>query len=98
MKFICFIIMLELLFVPAKAQDSIQFRMHYLPLHQYYETVVQKFKIVTSYAGDDSIMEILKEKGINNPDTNNIEQNLKANITTGNYNSANKMPVQLVYL
>jgi hypothetical protein len=72
--------------------------MHYLPLHQYYETVVQKFKIVTSFAGDDSIMEILKEKGVNNPDTNSIEQNLKANITTGNYNPADKMSIQLVYL
>lgn len=82
----------------VNAQDSVAFKMQYLPRHRYDLTVSQQLKSTTTFSGNDSIMAALKEKGLSNPTVVNKEINLKVSTTTGIYDKSDKMPIQLIYL
>ncbi|HVX27984.1 MAG TPA: hypothetical protein VHB70_16660, partial [Parafilimonas sp.] len=41
--------------IVCKAQDSISFKMHFLPLHKYEQTVTQQLKSITTFFASDSV-------------------------------------------
>jgi hypothetical protein len=46
----------------SKAQDSVPFNMHYLPMHKYEQTVTQQLTSTTTFSGNDSLLTVLKRK------------------------------------
>ena len=82
----------------CKAQDSVSFNMHYLPMRKYEQIVAQQIQTTLSFSGGDSVLNILKEKGISNPIITNRATNGKAIVTTGEYdNATERMPIQLIF-
>lgn len=69
-----------------------------MPQLIYNQTVSQKIHMVLTYGGNDSAMSILKEKGISNPVIIDRETRMNAIVTTGIFNTENRMPVQLEFV
>ncbi len=85
------------LFGNCYSQDSVQLHITYLPTHVYNQNVSQKTQTVVSYRGSDSILTVLKQKGIQNPEKKNVGSIIKSTITTGIFDGKNKMPVELEF-
>jgi hypothetical protein len=66
-------------------------------MHKYDMAILQQSSFTTTYSGNDSVLAILKDKGITNPTVINREINGTAGTTTGAYDKSGKMPVQLLY-
>jgi hypothetical protein len=72
--------------------------MHYLPMHKYEQTVSQQMKSILSFSGNDSLLNILKEKGVANPMIINRKTDANALVTTGEYNNTTQqMPIELIF-
>ena len=96
-KHVSLLFLCVLLQLCGRAQDSISFNMHYLPMHEYDMAIVQQSGYSTTYSGSDSVLAFLKDRGISNPTIVNHEINGTAVTTTGAYDKSGKMPVQLLY-
>lgn len=83
--------------IVCKAQDSISFKMHFLPLHKYEQTVTQQLKSITTFFASDSVLDVLKKEGISNPTIVNKTIIATSVTTTGDYDDNMKMPVLLIY-
>ena len=96
-KYIAVIGLLLLCNYLSKAQDSISFNMHYLPMHKYEQTAIQQLISTTTFSGNDSLLTVLKAKGVSNPMIVNKSMTVKAVTITGAYNDNDKMPIELKY-
>ena len=70
----------------------------FMPLRVYHQNVTQKFHMVISYSGSDSLMKALKEKGVENPMMQDRGTAINSVITTGAYNNKSVMPIELTFL
>src|SRR5215831_13225827 len=86
------------LFSRCFSQDSISFQMHYLPNHKYETTTYQRMRVEVTYIGNDTMMNILKDKGIENPTVIENVNNSKMTATTGGMDKHNEMPFELVFV
>jgi hypothetical protein len=78
-------------------QDSILFTMHFQPDHLYDLSISQKTHLELSYAGDDSTLKALTDKGVKNPTVNERVNNIDAVYTTGNLGANGKMALQIEF-
>src|SRR6516225_11731316 len=90
-------ILLILIYLSGHTQDSISFAMTYLPMHKYELNIDQQLKSTTTFSGSDSVLDVLKKRGITNPTVVNKAISGTSITTTGAYNNNMTMPVQLIF-
>ncbi len=87
-----------LMFFQAFSQDTLTFRVHYMPEKVYRQTLNQTNKISIQYLGTEEFLQKLKESGITNP----IEQSTSAIsemvLETGKLNDENYFPLTMRFL
>lgn len=77
----------------AFAQDSISFKLSYMPMHEYIESISKKTKTEITFSGEDSVLKKLSSSGMANPNVINSGKYYDAKIITGKLNADNKFPV-----
>ena len=81
----------------AHAQ-SIMLHTTFMPMRVYDQNVTQKFHMIMSYNGSDSLMKALKEKGVENPMMQDRGTAIHSIVTTGSFNNKKVMPIELSFI
>ena len=92
-----FLTLLSITFYSCNSQEHIDFKVGYLPNHNYIFTQIIVSFIIKNYIASDKILQKLKENGVENPTVTTETNYLKSISKTGNLKS-NRLPIEVEIL
>ena len=92
-----FLLPLLLLVIKAEAQQSVVFKMKYLPNRTYDAATTLSMNANITLSGDTNIIAKLKSKGVIQPITLNMETSINGSTKTGPADANNNIPITINY-
>lgn len=80
------------------AQKELNFKIHYNPETNYYQTVQQTSEMSMKYITSEEILQKLKEKGVQNPTITSSNSKIEMVLKTGKLSNAKNFPITMEFI